>query len=45
MKMKTLLALAVSAVCAAGVAHAGEPVAKQPSIEVQVFQLDPVKGG
>lgn len=44
MKMKTLLALAVSAVCAAGVAHAGEPVAKQPSIEVQVFQLDPVKG-
>lgn len=43
MKMKTLLALAISGICAAGVANAHDHMAKPagPSIEVKVQQLDP----
>ena len=50
MNMKTLLALAVSAVCSVGVAQAHEHnhdhnmAAKGGSIEVKVQQLDPVNG-
>ena len=44
MKMKTLLALAISGICAAGVANAHDHMSKPagPSIEVKVQQLDPV---
>ena len=50
MNMKTLLALAVSAVCSVGVAQAHEHnhdhnmAPKGASIEVKVQQLDPVNG-
>ena len=46
MKMKTLLALAISGICAAGVANAHDHMAKPagPSIEVKVQQLDPANG-
>lgn len=46
MNMKTLLALAVSAVCSVGVAQAHEhnTIPKGASIEVKVQQLDPVNG-
>lgn len=45
MKMKTLLALAISAVCATGIAHATDKaVTNTPSIEVKVQQLDPANG-
>lgn len=46
MNMKTLLALAVSAVCSVSVAQAHEhnTIPKGASIEVKVQQLDPVNG-
>ena len=49
MEMKTLLALAISGICAAGVANAHYHMAKPagPSIEVievKVQQLDPANG-
>ena len=46
MKMKTLLALAISGICAAGMANAHDHMAKPagPSIEVKVQQLDPANG-
>ena len=46
MKMKTLLALAISGICAAGVANAHDHMAKPagPSIDVKVQQLDPANG-
>ena len=46
MKMKTLLALAISGICTAFVANAHDQMAKPagPSIEVKVQQLDPGNG-